>query len=80
MSYALFNEETEAGYLDGTRFIQPDDWAAGDRLWLVDFIAPFGGVREIVREGRNHLRDIFGKGVIGNARRSQKGKTWFAVT
>ncbi len=80
MSYALFNEQTEAGYLDGTRFIQPDDWAAGDRLWLVDFIAPFGGVREIVREGRNHLRDIFGKGVIGNARRSQKGKTWFAVT
>ena len=38
MTWALFNEETEAGYLDGSRKIQPDDWNAGDRLWLVDFI------------------------------------------
>ena len=80
MSWALFNEETEAGYLDGTRYIQPKDWDAGKNLWLIDFIAPFGGVREIVREGREHLRGIFGSGVIGQGRRSLKGKSWYAVT
>ena len=55
MSWALFNEEAEIGYLDGTRLIQPDDWNKGERLWLVDFIAPFGGVREILRDSRNHF-------------------------
>ena len=80
MSYALFNEEAEAAFISNSRFMEPEDWKSGDRLWLVDFIAPFGGVREIVREGRSHLREIFGTGVVGNARRLHKGKTWFAVT
>ncbi len=40
VTWGLFNEETESGYLAGSRKIQPDDWNAGDRLWLVDFIAP----------------------------------------
>ena len=80
MTWALFNEETEAGYLDGSRKIQPEDWNAGDRLWLVDFIAPYGNVREMVREGRDHLRSIFGKGVVGRANRLHRGKLWYAVT
>ena len=80
MTWALFNEETEARSLDGTRYIQPNDWNARQNLWLVDFVVPFGNIREMVREGRDHLRDIFGKGVTGRARRSWKGKQWFAVT
>lgn len=79
MTWALFNEETEAGYLDGTRFIQPDDWAAGDRLWLIDFIAPFGGVREILRDSRNHFLATFGKGVTAGTRRSSRNKIWYAT-
>lgn len=80
VTWGLFNEETEAGYLSGSRKIQPDDWNAGDRLWLVDFIAPFGGVSQMVREGRQHLRSVLGKGVLGRANREHRGKLWFAVT
>ena len=56
MSYALFNEEAEAAFISNSRFMEPEDWKSGDRLWLVDFIAPFGSVREIVREGRSTAR------------------------
>jgi cytolysin-activating lysine-acyltransferase len=80
MSYALFNEEAETAFIHNLRFMEPEDWRSGEKLWLVDFIAPFGNVREIVREGRSHLRSLFGKGVLANARRLHKGKTWFAVT
>ena len=80
VTWGLFNEETEAGYLAGSRKIQPDDWNAGDRLWLVDFIAPFGGVSQLVRVGRQHLRSVLGKGVLGRANREHRGKLWSAVT
>jgi len=80
LTWAMLNEDAEQGYLDGTRKLQPDDWQAGKSLWLIDFIAPYGGVREIVREGRAHLRAIFGKGVIGRANRLHKGKLWCSVT
>ena len=80
VTWGLFNEETEAGYLAGSRKIQPDDWNAGDRLWLVDFIALFGGVSQMVREGRQHLRSVLGKGVLGRANRKHRGKLWYAVT
>ena len=80
VTWGLFNEETEAGYLAGSRKIQPDDWNAGDRLWLVDFIAPFGGVSQMVRGGRQHLRSVLGKGVLGRANRELRGKLWSAVT
>ena len=79
MSCGLFDEETEAGYLNGTRLIQPDDWNKGEKLWLVDFIAPFGGVREILRDSRNHFIKMFGKGVVAGTRRSSRGKIWYAV-
>ena len=80
VTWAMLNEEAQQGYWDGTRRLQPDDWQAGNNLWLIDFLAPYGGVRQMVREGRDHLRSIFGQGVLGRANRISRGKGWFAVT
>jgi hemolysin-activating ACP:hemolysin acyltransferase len=55
-SYALLTEEAEIGYVEGTRKIQPTDWNAGDRLWLVDVIAPYGHARQVMRHGRAMLK------------------------
>jgi len=41
-SYALLSEEAETGFIAGTRKMVADDWKAGDRLWLMDVLAPFG--------------------------------------
>lgn len=55
VSWAYLTEEAEQGLIDGTRKLQPGDWNAGDRGWIVDFIAPFGGVDSVVRDLRHNL-------------------------
>lgn len=56
-TFAFLSEEAEAGYLDGSRKIQPMDWIAGDRIWLIDAIAPFGHGKAVAREIRRALRE-----------------------
>jgi len=48
-SWAFLSEEVEAGYRAAHR-LRPGDWRSGDRLWLVDCIAPFGGALPLLEE------------------------------
>lgn len=48
-SWAFLSEEVEAGYRAAHR-LRPGDWRSGDRLWLVDFLAPFGGALALLEE------------------------------
>jgi len=48
VSWARLNEDVEERLKQGVTKLQPADWTSGDRLWLVDVIAPFGGKEEIV--------------------------------
>ena len=34
--------------MKGIRRLMPTDWKSGDSLWLIDFIAPFGGQEEMI--------------------------------
>ena len=34
----------------GTTRLRPQDWKSGDRLWVVEVIAPFGGAEEMVKD------------------------------
>lgn len=46
LSWASLNEETEARYLQkDVMHLSTDEWASGDRLWFIDWIAPFGHTR-----------------------------------
>jgi cytolysin-activating lysine-acyltransferase len=80
MTWGFFNDEVEQGYLTGERKLQPDDWQSGETAYVVDFLGPFGGVREMVREGRDHLGKQYGKSVTFKGWRKQKGKSWSAST
>ena len=40
--WARITEETEKRLMSGNARLAPQDWAAGDRLWLLELIAPFG--------------------------------------
>lgn len=43
MSWAQLNAEAESRYLDHPlRGLQPGDWRSGDRMWVIDWITPFG--------------------------------------
>jgi cytolysin-activating lysine-acyltransferase len=46
LSWASFSEEAEARYLTNLPEQMPHaDWASGDRVWLLDWVAPFGHTR-----------------------------------
>lgn len=46
LSWASLGEEAEARYLSNPPERMPEaDWASGDRLWLLDWVAPFGHTR-----------------------------------
>lgn len=54
-TWAYLKPDAASGYVDDTRELRPDDWNAGTEPWLVDFMAPFGGVREMVRDLRENV-------------------------
>ena len=49
VSWAFLTKRAAIGYETRTRKLRPEDWNAGDRVWFIDFIAPGGRVREMVR-------------------------------
>ena len=48
--WGTVSEEVEARLAAGTSKLRPQDWKIGDRLWVVETIAPFGGAEEMVKE------------------------------
>ncbi len=48
--WARVSAEVEAMLAAGTTKLRPQDWRSGDRLWVVEVIAPFGGAEEMVRD------------------------------
>jgi len=58
-------------FLSEKHFITYDDFAINDgELIIVDFLAPYGGVIKMVREGRNHMAKLYGHGVVGRWKRT----------
>jgi len=48
--WASVSEETEARLKAGAQKLRPDEWKNGDRLWLIELIAPFGAQDEVLRD------------------------------
>ncbi len=48
-SWAFLSEEAAERYRKIGR-LAPKDWKSGDEAWLIDVIAPFGSVEEIVKD------------------------------
>ncbi len=44
---ARLSKEVEEPWLAGEYYLQPEDWISGDRLWIMQFVVPFGDVLEV---------------------------------
>lgn len=43
MSWANLNAEVESRYVDNPdKGLKPQEWASGDRMWVIDWMTPFG--------------------------------------
>lgn len=52
VSWAYLDENVEARIASGRGVpkLAPHEWNLGDRLWVIDVIAPFGGAKEILQK------------------------------
>lgn len=50
VSWAFLDEVAEKRLLQNGGKLRPDDWKCGDRLWIIDIVAPFGGVENMLRD------------------------------
>ena len=69
ITWTFLTPEAESGYIDGTRTLQPMDWMTAPeegQLWIIDMVAPFGGVREMVRSTKKWF-DLHYKGYCRKA-------------
>lgn len=49
-AWAFLDDETFKRLRKGDANLIPDQWRAGSHLWLLDFVAPFGGQEEMLKE------------------------------
>jgi cytolysin-activating lysine-acyltransferase len=55
LSWAMFDEDAEHRYLHShPSSLAESDWHSGDRMWIVDWIAPFGHTQQVTRLLRQH--------------------------
>jgi len=71
-TWAWFSPEAEQRYVTGNR-LAPEDWRSGERLWLIDLVAPYHGltksmVRWIMTPGNFTDRDFRFRRVTGGNR------------
>lgn len=52
VSWAKLSPEVESRFALHPRTLQPREWNSGDRWWLIDFVAPFGDAKTMIRDIR----------------------------
>lgn len=68
-AWARMSKDVEEAYVLNPKSLQPKDWTSGDRIWLLDWIAPFGDSSAVIHDLRN---GIF-KDEVGRALRVKPG-------
>ncbi len=53
--YARVNDEVEERLKSGSARLRPQDWKSGDKLWIVEIIAPFGGHEAMMTDFKQQL-------------------------
>ena len=55
VTWARLSQEVEEAFVLNTSSLQPKDWQSGERIWFIDWIAPFGGTREMTRDLKENV-------------------------
>ena len=53
--WGFVNDEAEARLSAGNAKLQPQDWKSGDKLWVVEIIAPFGGHEAMLQDLKSQV-------------------------
>ena len=74
LTWARLTNEVEKKYVAGSYNLCPDDWDAGNNIWIIDMISPFGYMRKIARDLKHNIfaNDI-GKAIRIDSRGQVRG-------
>lgn len=50
VSWAWMSKEIEEAYVLNTSSLRPEGWKSGERGWIIDFVAPVGGAKDIAHD------------------------------
>lgn len=74
LTWAFLNEEQVEGYLNKTRKLRATDFEQDEgELWFIDFIAPYGNVKKIIREYQEEFSPLYPDIQTGKMFRRAKG-------
>jgi cytolysin-activating lysine-acyltransferase len=80
--YACLNARAESRHIkDPTNPLAPADWRSGDRLWLIDWVSPFGQSLQL----RHRMLELFARQTARSLHRyphwnGSRVKTWLGDT
>lgn len=74
-TWAYLSPAVQDRYVLDPQTLQPDEWKSGDRLWLTDFVAPFGDAATVM----NDLRTTVFPHQVGRALRPYLSKEGLRV-
>ena len=78
VSWAFLSEQVAGTYIDSPNSLRPQDWQSGDKRWFIDFIAPFGDTKEIIRDLRKRFPNETGNAL--RVKPDKKGSRVMQVT
>lgn len=55
VSWAYFSDELEKKYTNYPTILKLEEWKSGNNLFLIDFIAPFGHAKKIIRDLKDNI-------------------------
>lgn len=78
MAWANFSAEAEARYIDNPLYdIKVEDWSSGPRMWILDWVAPFGDSQVIERLVAQHLfSDTCARSITHRPGRARRVRFW----
>ena len=53
--WASVSPEVEQRLIQGGAKLQPQDWKSGDKLWVVEVVAPFGGAEQMLQDFKTKI-------------------------
>lgn len=69
VTWAWLSEDVESRYAAKTSSLSPQEWQSGNRLWLLDLVAPFGDAKKVFSD----LRGNVFPNEVGRFLRAKKG-------
>lgn len=72
ITWAYVTREIEKALCESGRSIKSDEWDSGQRLFINDFVCPYGNTREILRDARQRYFQNYGG--AASVRRHEDGR------